>query len=93
MSGPDLRARLQKDGRVSLLIRVQPKSPPTGWAGVLQDGAWKVRLAAVAEKGKANDELVRFLAAECGVPRAAVEIVAGATSQRKRIRITLARGR
>jgi uncharacterized protein (TIGR00251 family) len=87
MNGPDLRALLARDGRVSLSLRVQPKSPRTEWAGLLADGTYKVRLAAVPEKGKANDELIRFLAAEAGLARAQVEIVAGAGSQRKQVRI------
>ena len=52
------------------------------------DGAWKVQLAAVPEKGKANEELIRFLADEFGVRRAQVEIVAGQTNAHKQVRVT-----
>ena len=84
-----LRARLQADGKLSLAIRVIPKSQRTLWAGEMADGAFKVKLAAVPEKGKANDELVRFLAAEFGLRRAQVEIVAGETNPHKQVRLTL----
>ena len=39
------------------------------------------------EKGKANDELIEYLAAELRIPRSAILIVRGATSRRKTIRI------
>jgi len=39
------------------------------------------------DKGKANDELIEYLAGELRVPRAALLIVRGATSRRKTIRI------
>jgi len=39
------------------------------------------------EKGKANDELIEYLARETRVPRSALLIVVGATSRRKTIRI------
>jgi uncharacterized protein len=70
-----------------LKIKVQPRSPRTEWAGTLSDGTLKVRLAAVPDKGKANAELIRFLAAEFHVARADVEIVAGQTSTLKQIRL------
>jgi len=39
------------------------------------------------EKGKANDELIEYLAREMRVPRSALLIVRGETSRRKTIRI------
>jgi len=39
------------------------------------------------QKGKANDELIEYLAGELRLPRAALLIVRGATSRRKTIRI------
>ena len=83
-----LRARLQAEGKLSLSIRVIPKSQRTQWAGEMADGALKVKLAAVPEKGKANDELIRFLAEEFGLRRTQVEIVAGQTNPHKQIRLT-----
>jgi hypothetical protein len=85
-----LRARLAAEGRVQVEVRVIPKSARTEWAGARADGALKVRLAAVPEKGKANEELIRFLAAELGVRRQQVEIVAGLTSPTKQVRIMAA---
>ena len=39
------------------------------------------------EKGKANDELIEYLAREMRVPRSALLIVRGETARRKTIRI------
>jgi hypothetical protein len=72
---------------VYLTVRVQPGSRRTEWAESLADGTRKVKVAAPPEKGKANEELVRFLAAEYGVGSRAVTIVAGVGARVKRVRI------
>lgn len=84
-----LRQELKTSRKLSLAIRVIPKSSRTEWAGQMADGSYKVKLAAVPEKGKANVELIRFLASEFDINRNAVEIVAGETNPHKQIRITL----
>ena len=47
-----------------------------------------MRLAAPAVEGRANDELVRFVAAALEVRRGDVQVVAGERSRRKRLRVT-----
>ena len=83
-----LKTALLRDGKLSLRIRVIPKCQRTEWAGVMDDGVLKVRLHAVPEKGKANDELLRFLASQFGLPRPQVRILAGASSQSKHVALT-----
>jgi hypothetical protein len=83
----ELRAALAAAGILHLALKVQPRSPRSAWAGRLEDGSWKVKLAAAPERGQANDELIRFLAAELQVERAKVEITAGATHSRKQVRV------
>ena len=56
-------------------------------AGVAE-GRLRVRLAAPAHEGRANAELVRFLAALLDVPKGAVTVAAGASSRRKLVRIS-----
>jgi len=68
-------------------VKVTPRSGRSEIAGELADGTWKVRIAAPAEKGKANAELIRLLAERFGVPRDAVEIVSGHGSSLKLVRI------
>jgi uncharacterized protein len=90
---PDLEAlkrNLRENRRVVLPLKIIPKSPRTGWAGALDDGTLKVRIAAPPEKGKANTELVRFLSHEFGVAPSSVEIVTGASSARKQVRVSWA---
>lgn len=55
-----------------------------GWLG----RRLKVRVAAAAEKGRANAELTAFLAARLGLPKAAVRLVGGAASRLKRVEIS-----
>jgi len=45
----------------------------------------KIRLAAVPEKGKANTELVRYLAHVLGIGKSKVELLRGETSRHKRV--------
>ena len=56
-------------------------------AGVAE-GRLRVRLAAPAHEGRANAELVRFLAGLLDVPKGAVAVAAGASSRRKLVRIS-----
>jgi len=83
-----LLSKLQTEGKVAFQVRVIPRSPATAWSGVMADGVFKLKLAAVPEKGKANEELIRFLAAAFGVHRRQVEIVSGASSHAKLVRIS-----
>jgi uncharacterized protein len=73
--------------RVTLRVKVIPRSPKTGFAGEMADGTLKVRVAAPPEKGKANEELCAFLARHYGVSRDAVSVVSGHTAARKLVLI------
>lgn len=72
---------------MELSIKVIPRAARTGFAGEMADGSRKLRVRAVPENGKANEEVCAFLATHFGVRREQVRIVSGATVQRKRIRI------
>ena len=72
---------------MTIKVKVVPASSRTAVAGEMADGTLKVNLAAPPEKGRANEELRALLATHFGVPRAAVEIVAGHGSPRKLVRI------
>ena len=69
-----------------LTLHVQPGAKRTEVAGVHGD-ALKIRLAAPPVEGKANAELLRFLADAFGVPQRAVTLVRGETSRQKTVRI------
>ena len=74
-------------GEVVLDLHVQPGAKRTEAAGRHGDRV-KIRLAAPPVDGAANDELVRFVAEAFGVPKRNIEILSGATSRQKRVRIT-----
>ncbi|GAA3665594.1 hypothetical protein GCM10022237_27070 [Nocardioides ginsengisoli] len=72
-----------------LAVRVQPgasRTGPAGPTGVAGDEL-KIRLASPPVDGRANDELVRWLAKELGVPRSAVTLLRGQTSRSKVLRV------
>jgi hypothetical protein len=60
-----------------------PRAARSEVAGITTDGAMKVRIAAVPDKGKANEELRDILADWFAVPKSNVELLRGETSQRK----------
>jgi uncharacterized protein (TIGR00251 family) len=72
---------------MTLRVKVIPRSPKTEIAGELSDGTIKIRIAAPADQGKANQELCIFLATRFGVAKAAVHILSGHTTTRKLVRI------
>jgi hypothetical protein len=76
----------ERDGAVTLRIRVQPRARRTEIAGE-HGGAIKLRVAAPPVDGKANEECRRFLAKLLGVSLGSVEILAGESSRDKLVRI------
>jgi uncharacterized protein (TIGR00251 family) len=74
-------------GGVTFAVRVVPRASRNQIVGVHGD-ALKVRLTAPPVEGRANEALVAFLAQRLGVRKSQVEIVAGATSRHKMIRVT-----
>jgi uncharacterized protein (TIGR00251 family) len=53
------------------------------------DDTLKIYLKSSPEKGRANAELVKILAKALGITRVDVQIIAGATSRKKLIRLSL----
>jgi uncharacterized protein (TIGR00251 family) len=80
---PCLRA---VEAGVVLDLSVVPGAKRTEPVG-LHDGALRVRLAAPPVDGKANEALIAWLAAELGLPRRSVELLRGASSRRKQLRL------
>ena len=73
-----------------LMFHAQPGAKRTEVAGLHGEGPdarLKVRLAAPPVEGKANAELLRFLAGAFAVPLRAVTLVHGETSRQKTVRI------
>ena len=83
----EIFAEFESKGRVTLRVKVIPKSATNAIVGFLDEETLKIRVAAVPEKGKANEELKNFLAEEFEVARDHVEIISGGGSTLKLIRI------
>lgn len=82
--------RREDGGDLVLELHVQPGAKRTEVAGIHGAGAQarlKLRLAAPPVDGKANAELLRFLADAFGVPQRAVTLVRGEVSRQKTVRI------
>ena len=71
---------------IIIIVRARPGAKQTKMLGEY-DGAVRIALAAPPEKGKANKELVRFLAKEFEVTQTDIEITGGETSKDKRVLI------
>lgn len=69
---------------MTLELHVQPGASRTEFAGKHGERI-KVRLAARAQDGKANEALIEFLAQHYGVPKRSVRITAGLKSRQKRV--------
>ncbi len=69
-------------------VRAQPGARRNGIRGC-QEGALKVSVTQVAEKGKANAALVKVLAKELGLRKSQIHLLSGETSAQKRFLIEL----
>jgi uncharacterized protein len=74
----DVRHTLERVTFVSTRVRLRV-SPGSSRAEIVgrHGDAWKVRVTAAPEQGRANAALVRLLADTLGVPRDAVTVVSG----------------
>ena len=78
---------LASDGADAVLtLHIQPGAKRTELAG-LHGEALKIRLAAPPVDGRANDCLIAFMAKTLDVAKSRVELLSGASSRAKRIRI------
>lgn len=62
--------------RTRLRLRVVPGAGRAGFVG-RYGAAWKVRVAAPPERGRANDAVLRLLSDILALPRASVSLVSG----------------
>ena len=72
---------------IRLRLRVSPGAAKPGIVGRHGD-AWKLRVAAPPEHGKANDAVVDLLAETLDLPRASVTLVSGGSSRNKIVELT-----
>jgi uncharacterized protein (TIGR00251 family) len=77
-----------RDGGVTLRVRVKPRASKSRVLGE-KEGELEVAVAAPPVDGKANEELVRVLAAHFDVPKSAVAIARGESGRSKLVRLSV----
>jgi uncharacterized protein len=76
----------QQTAAITFSVRVQPRASHSEIVG-LHDTTLKVRLAAPPVDGAANEALIKLFAQLLDVARADIEILSGASSRQKLVRI------
>lgn len=82
--------KFNQSGEIYLRIKVRPEAGVTKVKQLLEDedgDIIKIDIAAPAVKGKANAELVKFLAREFAIGRNSVKIIGGAGERLKLVKI------
>jgi len=69
-----------------LKIKSHPNSPQTKIVSELSDGTIKIDISAERDKGKANQELIKFLAKNLNLEKSNLKIISGQTTQNKLIK-------
>jgi len=77
------------DGKhgAALAVRVTPRSSRSQIVEVMHDGTVKIHIAAPPVEGRANEELIKFLADVLGVAKSRIEIVAGVNGRDKLVSV------
>ena len=71
-------------GRIAVIVA--PGARATELVG-RQGGAWKLRVAAAPERGRATEAVCELVAELAGVPRRDVAVAVGASSRRKLVEV------
>lgn len=71
-------------------IKVIPRAKKTEYIGKMSDDTIKIRVKAIPENGKANEELIRYFYEYLGCKKdTIIEVISGQSSTRKVVRVTL----
>jgi len=83
----DKKKQLNKAGEIYLRIKARPGAVRNLFTEIMEDETIKIDIAAAPEKGKANRELIKFLAKEFAVLKNNIKIVSGQSEKIKLIKI------
>lgn len=83
----DDMCRVESSGAVLLKLRIHPGAKRSRVNGIFNN-ALKIDLQAPPVDGKANAALLKFLAGELKLPKAAIELKSGECSRDKVVRIS-----
>jgi len=81
------KQQLAEKKEVYLRVKVSPGAPLTCLKQIMADETLKIAVAAPAQKGKANAELIKFLRVEFDVDKDNIKILVGAGDPLKLVKI------
>ncbi|MCU7932913.1 MAG: DUF167 family protein [Candidatus Thiodiazotropha sp. (ex Codakia rugifera)] len=70
-----------------LKLRIQPKASRDSLVGPYGENEYKITLTAPPVDGKANTQLVKFIAKAFRLPRSSVKLISGEASRSKCVRL------
>jgi uncharacterized protein (TIGR00251 family) len=76
----------EQEGAVTFDVLVQPRASRAK-LGPVHDGRLKIAVTSPPVDGEANAAVIELLARTLGVSRGSVEVIAGASSRRKTVRV------
>ena len=79
---------LNESGSVCFTVRAVPNAPESKILEVMDDESIKISVNAQPEKGKANKELVKFIANQFGVEKSKVSILSGESARIKIVKVS-----
>lgn len=91
MNIQEIKDIIQDKGKFSFHVKVSPGADKTEWQAPLSDGTLKLKVKGAPERGKANEDVISFIASELGLNKKLVEITAGGGARLKRIKVKKAR--
>ena len=81
------KAKLLNENEIYLRLKDRPNATATAVKDIKDDETVEINIAAKPERGKANAELIKFLAKEFGVAKDKVKIISGAGERVKLVKI------
>ena len=79
--------KLANNKEIFLKVKLTPHAAVAGFIGWLADGSVKIAVKSVPEQGRANQELIKFLAQSLKVQATNIKIISGAGARLKLIKI------
>lgn len=68
-------------------VKVVPCAKKTEFTGKMDDEAYKIKLKAIPENGKANNELIKYLSKTFSINKKDISIISGHTNTHKLLKI------
>ena len=83
----EFKKLFSEKGEVYLRVKARPNASKTCLKEIMVDETVKIDLAAAPVKGKANQELIKFLARQFAVATSNIKVISGAGDRIKLVKI------